>query len=145
MNSAFAEKVSDGLFKLKTYWKKPPKGYYVSYKEFVNLSLGFGVVSFLSVMVGMATFDVTKDMMIHFNVSLGQVWFFTMINAIIGIIRAPIMSMCIDNCKSKRGKFKPFILPATIATCVFFCLTPFVPMSWNNNIWRKFRCRQCLG
>ncbi len=134
MSSAFTEKVSDGLFKLKTYWKKPPKGYYVSYKEFVNLSLGFGVVSFLSVMVGMATFDVTKDMMIHYNVSLGQVWLFTMINAIIGIIRAPIMSLCIDNCKSKRGKFKPFILPATIATCVFFCITPFIPMSWNNNV-----------
>ena len=61
MSSVLTEKVSDGFFKLKTYWKKPPKGYYVSYKEFVNLSLGFGISSFLSVMIGMATFDVAKD------------------------------------------------------------------------------------
>lgn len=128
------EKVSDGFFKLKTYWKKPPKGYYVSYKEFVNLSLGFGISSFLSVMIGMATFDVAKDMMVHFNVSTGQVWLFGMISALIGILRAPIMSMCIDNCKSKRGKFKPFIMPATIITCVCYCITPFIPLAWNNNV-----------
>ncbi len=134
MSSVLTEKVSDGFFKLKTYWKKPPKGYYVSYKEFVNLSLGFGISSFLSVMIGMATFDVAKDMMVHFNVSTGQVWLFGMISALIGILRAPIMSMCIDNCKSKRGKFKPFIMPATIITCVCYCITPFIPLAWNNNV-----------
>lgn len=134
MSSVLTEKVSDGFFKLKTYWKKPPKGYYVSYKEFVNLSLGFGISSFLSVMIGMATFDVARDMMVHFNVSTGQVWLFGMISALVGILRAPIMSMCIDNCKSKRGKFKPFIMPATIITCLCFCITPFIPLAWNENI-----------
>lgn len=134
MSSVLTEKVSDGFFKLKTYWKKPPKGYYVSYKEFVNLSLGFGINSFLSVLIGMATFDVAKDMMIHFNVSMGQAWLFTMINALVGVISAPIMSMCIDNCKSKRGKFKPFILPATIITCVAYCIIPFIPVAWNSNV-----------
>lgn len=134
MSKVLNEKISDGFFKLKTYWKKPPKGYYVSYKEFVNLSLGFGISSFLSVLVGMATFDVTKDMMIHFNVSTGQVWLFGMINALVGILRAPIMSMCIDNCKSKHGKFKPFILPATIITCLCFCVTPYIPLAWNESV-----------
>ena len=33
--------------------------------------------------------------MVHFNVSTGQVWLFGMISALIGILRAPIMSMCI--------------------------------------------------
>lgn len=46
MSKFLPEKVSDGLFKLKTYWKKPPKGYYVSYKEFLNLYLGFGIAHF---------------------------------------------------------------------------------------------------
>ncbi len=58
MSKFLPENVSDGLFKLKTYWKKPHRGYYLSYKEFLNLSLGFGISSFLSVMIGMATFDV---------------------------------------------------------------------------------------
>lgn len=51
MSKFLLENVSDGLFKLKTYWKKPPRGYYLSYKEFLNLSLGFGISSFLSVMI----------------------------------------------------------------------------------------------
>ena len=132
MNKKLLNKASDTFFRLASYWNKPPKGYYVSYKEFVNLSLGFGIISFISVMVTMATVDVSRDMMYFFGVSSGQVWIFGIISALFGIIRAPILSMILDNSKFKSGKFKPFILPATLLTIIFFVPIPFIPTAWND-------------
>lgn len=39
-------KINTMVGKLKTYWRTPPEGYYVNYKEFLNLALGAGSLSF---------------------------------------------------------------------------------------------------
>jgi len=127
------EKVSDIAFKLKSYWNKPPKGYDVSYKEFVNFALGFGGLSFLGVVVQWTTLAASVHMMIsYFKVSTGLIWLLGMVGAAIALVRAPILSMIIDNSNSKKGKFKPFLIWTVIASFICFCLIPFIPESWNG-------------
>ena len=66
------EKVSTGVVNLKKHWKTPPDGYYVNYKEFLNLALGSGSVSWLSVIVSWATIAINIPMMIsYFRYQLG--------------------------------------------------------------------------
>lgn len=128
----FSEKIGDLFFKLKTYWKKPPKGYYVTYKEFVNLSLGYGGLSFLSVMIQWTTLATSVHMMIsYFKVNTGLVWVLSLIGSLIALVRSPILSMIIDNNNSKRGKFKPFLMWSCAAAAVCFCCIPFIPNAWN--------------
>ena len=37
---AIFQKAKEGLIRLKLHWKTPPDGYFVNYREFLNLALG---------------------------------------------------------------------------------------------------------
>ncbi len=98
------EKIIDGLYKLKTYWKKPPKGYEVTYREFVCYALGFGGTSFLSILCQWTGIATTTYMMIsHFKISTGVVFFLaTVLGSLCGLLRAPILSLLIYNKNDKK-------------------------------------------
>lgn len=127
------EKMGDRLIKIKTYWKKPPKGYDVSYREFLDLSLGFGGLSFLSILVQWTTLATSVHMMIsYFKVSTGLIWVLGIIASLIALIRSPILSMIIDNSNSKKGKFKPFLVWTVVLSSICFGLIPYIPSAWNS-------------
>lgn len=130
------DKVMDILYRVKTYWRKPPKGYEVTYKEFVYYALGFGGTNFLSVLCTWTGIATTTYMMIsHFKISTGVVFFLgTVLGSLCGLLRAPILSMIIDNKndKKKRGKFKQFLIVPSICWALFFGLIPFIPASWAD-------------
>lgn len=131
--------ISEGLLKLKTYWKTPPKGYQVSYKEFVNLSMGYGGISFLSVLITWTTIAMNIPLMItYFKVTSGMVFVLTMLGSLIALVRSPILSMIIDNSNSEKGKFKPFLIWSAILTAVSFGLIPYIPQVWTENVLWSF-------
>lgn len=133
------EKISTIVANLKKHWKTPPEGYYVNYKEFLNLALGSGSVSWLSVIVSWTTIAINIPMMIsYFKVSTGFIFVAGIIASIFGLVRAPILSMMIDNSNSKKGKFKPFLLWSSILTAVSFTFIPFIPQGWVENILFSF-------
>lgn len=133
------EKVSTGVVNLKKHWKTPPEGYYVNYKEFLNLALGSGSLSFLSVIISWTTIAINIPMMIsYFKVSTGFIFVAGIVASIFGLVRAPILSMMIDNSNSKKGKFKPFLLWSSILTAVSFTFIPFIPQEWVENILFSF-------
>ena len=133
------EKISTGVANLKKHWKTPPEGYYVNYKEFLNLALGSGSLSFLSVIISWTTIAINIPMMIsYFKVSTGFIFVAGIVASIFGLVRAPILSMMIDNSNSKRGKFKPFLLWSSILTAVSFTFIPFIPQGWVENILFSF-------
>lgn len=134
------EKMRQVYFKLKTYWRKPPSGYMVSYKEFVSFALGAGGLSFISILVQWTTIATSTYMMIsYFRASAGLIWVLTIAAAVICCIRSPILSAIIDNSNSKKGKFKPFLLWASIGTVVCLTLVPFIPDSLNDIICFSFK------
>lgn len=133
------EKMRQMYFKLKTYWRKPPTGYMVCYKEFVNFALGAGGLSFLSILIQWTTIATSTYMMIsYFRASSGLIWVLTIAAALIAVVRSPILAAIIDNSNSKKGKFKPFLIWACIGAAICFCLVPFIPNSLNDVILFKF-------
>jgi len=121
------------LAKLRSNWKSPPEGYYVSYREFLSYALGNGSTSFISVLTAWAAITINAPMMIsYFKISSGFVFVAGIISSVLGLIRAPILSMIIDNSNSKKGKFKPFLLPSAILTVLFFVFIPFIPEELNS-------------
>lgn len=133
------EKLQEGFFKLKTYWKRPPRGYDVSYKEFVAFALGGGGISFLSVIIQWTSLATSVHIMLsYFHLTTGQAWVLGIVAALIAIVRSPILSMIIDNSNSKKGKFKPFLLWTVIGSVICFAIIPYIPVSWNEVILFKF-------
>lgn len=124
-------KIKELFTMLKNNWKTPPKGYFVSYKEFLYFALGQGSNSFLGVIMSWTGIAITTPMMIsYFKISTGFVFVAGIAGSVIGLIRAPLLSMIIDNSNSKRGKFKPFLPFSAICTAVCFSVIPFIPESW---------------
>lgn len=137
--TSIKEKISTGVANLKKHWETPPDGYYVNYKEFLNLALGSGSISWLSVIVSWTTIAINIPMMIsYFKVSTGFIFVSGIVASIFGLVRAPILSMMIDNSNSKKGKFKPFLLWSSILTAVSFTFIPFIPQGWIENILFSF-------
>ena len=129
----------EAVGKLKHHWKTPPEGYYVSYREFLAYALGNGSTSFISVITGWAAISINAPMMIsYFKISSGFVFVAGIIGSLLGLLRAPILSMIIDNSNSKKGKFKPFLLWSAILTVLFFVFILFIPEEWNNTEFFSF-------
>lgn len=106
---AIFQKAKEGLIRLKLHWKTPPDGYFVNYREFLNLALGSGSLSFLSVIISWTTIAINIPMMIsYFKVSTGFIFVAGIIASVLGLIRAPILSMLIDNSNYKKGNLSPF-------------------------------------
>lgn len=132
-------KIADGISKLKLHWNTPPEGYYVNYKEFLNMALGSGSLSFISVILYWTTIAINIPMMIsYFKVSTGFIFVAGIAASLLGLLRAPVLSMMIDNSNSSKGKFKPFLLWTSILTVLSFSFIPFIPESWINNIIFSF-------
>lgn len=128
-------KIKTAVALLKKHWKTPPDGYYVNYKEFLNMALGSGSMSFLSVIISWTTIAINIPMMIsYFKVSTGFVFIAGIVGSLFGLVRAPILSMMIDNSNSKKGKFKPFLPWTSILTVICFTFIPFIPEVWVDNI-----------
>lgn len=129
------QKAVDGLFKFKSYWKKPPKGYQVSYREVLMFTLGSGAPGILNIMITQTTLATSVHLMIsYFRMSTGMAWILSIFAAIIAIIRSPILSMLIDNSNSDRGKFKPFLMWSSIGSAVCFAFIPYIPNAWNDTV-----------
>ncbi len=138
-NDSFAAKIKTGVASLKKHWKTPPEGYYVNYKEFLNMALGSGSVSFLSVIISWTTIAINIPMMIsYFKVSTGFIFIAGIVASLFGLVRAPILSMMIDNSNSKKGKFKPFLPLTSVLTVICFTFIPFIPETWVSNILFSF-------
>lgn len=134
-----AMKLKNGIHSLKNHWKTPPAGYYVNYKEFLSMALGSGSISFLSVIISWTTIAINIPMMIsYFKVSTGFIFIAGIVASLFGLVRAPILSMMIDNSNSKKGKFKPFLPWTSILTVLCFTFIPFIPEAWVENILFSF-------
>lgn len=139
MSKRSKRSIKDRLLSLKAHWSTPPEGYFVNYREFLNMALGSGSLSFLSVIISWTTIAINVPMMIsYFKVSTGFIFMAGILGSLLGLVRAPILSMMIDNSNSKRGKFKPFLPWTSIATVLSFTFIPFIPEHWVENILFSF-------
>lgn len=77
-------------------------------------------------------------MISYFKVSSGFIFVAGMAASALGLVRAPILSMMIDNSKSSRNKFKRFLPSSAILTVLCFCAVPFIPQSLTENILFSF-------
>ena len=97
---------------------------FVNYREFLNLALGSGSLSFLSVIISWTTIAINIPMMIsYFKVSTGFIFVAGIIASVLGLIRAPILSMLIDNSNYKKGNLSLFAVELDSYRSVFYIYT----------------------
>ena len=109
------------LKNVKTYWKKPKEGYYLSFKEAAAYCVGgMGVVG-ASVVPIYVTLSLGWYIAAALQISPMEIFYIGIIGSIIAILKAPLCSWLVDNTRSKYGKFRPYLIwmPIPLLLCMF--------------------------
>lgn len=136
------EKIKQTVSSVKEHWNSPPKGRYIPYKEILAYSVGGIGVKFVIYTVWYISLSATSLLAgSALGLKNGDLVKLNMIATIIGLFLGPIRGLIIDNTRSSKGKFRPYLLytgiPSGLMLTVFAFL-PFETMSYNQKLWALF-------
>ncbi|MCI6770993.1 MAG: MFS transporter, partial [Oscillospiraceae bacterium] len=136
------EKAKGLVGSVKTHWNTPPEGRYIPYKEIMAYSVGGIGVKFV---IAVAYYIGLSGTNLLAGSALGlkndDLVNLSLIATVLNLLIVPLRGMIIDNTRSKKGKFRPYLLYAGIPTVLLttgFALLPFDSMSYNAKLWSLF-------
>lgn len=130
-------KGKDALKDVKTYWKIPPAGKYMTFREIMAYSVGgFGAYSVFT--MAQALLLSTTNVIIGNTIGIQPMHMYVMylISVITNIPLTMVRANMVDNVRYKEGKYRPYLLRMgipTIAISLLFVFTPYVRIGY---IWR---------
>ncbi len=133
------DKIKNMLSSVKRYWNTPPEGRYINYKEILSLSVGgFGVklvywcVNQMVISVGNTLIGNT------IGIEPSALYILYLLSIASSVPLTAIRARMIDNSRSMKGKYRPYILSMGIPTAILgigFVLMPYDSMSL---FWKCF-------
>ena len=126
--TSLGSKISSTLKNYLAYWKTPPKGYYMPFKEVFSYAVG-GIGAYFIFTMAQALLLSTTNVVIGNTIGIAPThmlvlyWIATIFNIPMTAIRASI----IDNAKHKQGKYRPYILRMGIPTAIISLLFVYTP------------------
>ncbi len=142
MGKINGEKIKQTISSVKTHWKTPPEGRYVPYKEILAYSVGgIGVKSVIYIVYDIALSATSLLAGSALGLKNGDLVKLSLIATIICMFLGPIRGYIIDNTRSSKGKFRPYLLytgiPSGIIVTIFAFL-PFEGMGYNQKLYALF-------
>ena len=119
-------KVSNLVDNVKYYWKKPPKGRYMSFKEVAAYAFG-GIGAYLIVCMSIPCILGATNVFLSGTIGIGltDMYIMYVIGVLVGIPLTGVRANIVDNTRNKAGKYRPYLLRMGIP-----CSVIFVAMVW---------------
>lgn len=136
------EKIKQTVSSVKEHWSSPPDGRYIPYKEILAYSVGGIGVKFVIYTVWYISLSATSLLAgSALGLKNGDLVKLNMIATVIGLFLGPIRGLIIDNTRSSKGKFRPYLLYTGIPSAILltiFAFLPFETMTYNQKLWSLF-------
>lgn len=136
------EKIKQTVSSVKEHWNSPPEGRYIPYKEILAYSVGGIGVKFVIYTVYYISLTATSLLAgSALGLKNGDLVKLNMIATVIGLFLGPIRGLIIDNTRSSKGKFRPYLLYTGIPSAILltiFAFLPFETMTYNQKLWSLF-------
>lgn len=134
--NSLSEKGNDFVSKvktLKTYWRSPLPGRYMSFKEIAAYS-GGGIGAYMIVTLGIACLLATGNTLISSTLGVNptDMYILYVIAVLVNIPFTGIRAHIIDNTRNKAGKYRPYIVSMAIPTAVICILMVWFPYDIFN-------------
>lgn len=127
------EKITSVFQNFKQYWKTPPKGRYMPYKEIASLSIGGIGVKFIVYCVNQMILVVGNTLIGNtIGINPSALYAIYIISVLSGFPLTALRAKMIDNTRSMKGKYRPYILTMGIPTVILgigFIWMPYEHMS----------------
>ena len=122
------QKAVDGISKVKTYWKKPMEGRYMTFKEIAAYS-GGGIGAYMIITMGSACLLSSNNVLLSSALGIGATDMYVMylIAVVANIFLTGVRANIIDNTRNKAGKYRPYIVTMAIPSAIACILTVWFP------------------
>ncbi len=127
------ETVTKALTAAKTYWKKPPEGRFMTYKEIASLSGGGIGVKLITYCISQMIISVGNALLANtIGIDPVSLYIIYIISLLSGFPLTALRANMIDNTRNIKGKYRPYILSMGIPTAILgigFIVMPYEHMS----------------
>ncbi len=122
------QKVLGGVDKVKTYWKTPPIGRYMTFKEIASYS-GGGIGAYMIITLGTACLLSTNNVLLSSALGVDPTDMYVMyvIAVLANIPLTGIRANIIDNTRNKAGKYRPYIVSMALPSAIICNLMVWFP------------------
>ncbi len=111
--------VKDGISKVRTYWKTPPLGNYMNFKEIVSLAGGGIGVKFIITCISSVLLSATNVFVGNtIGIEPMNMYYIYIIAVVISFPLTMLRAYIIDNARNRKGKYRPYILTMGLPTVV---------------------------
>ncbi len=109
----------DGVDKVRTYWKTPPKDRYMNFREIAAYS-GGGIGAYMIITIGTACILGTNNVLLSSVLGIAPMDMYVMyvLAVIINIFLTGVRANIIDNTRNKAGKYRPYIVTMALPTAI---------------------------
>ncbi len=127
------KKLTSMLEQVVIYWKKPPSGRFMPFKEIAALSVGGMGSKFIIYTVSTMILSV-GNALIGNNIGIPpkELYIIYLLSVLSGFPFLPLKAKMMDNSRSKKGRYRPYILSMGLPTAVLgvgFVLMPYDKMT----------------
>lgn len=126
-------KITSVLVSLKNNWKTPPKGRYMPFREIASLAVGGIGVKFIVYCVSQMIISIGNTLIGNtIGIDPSAMYVIYIISVLSGFPLTALRARMIDNTKSMKGKYRPYILTMGIPTVILgigFIWMPYEEMS----------------
>lgn len=128
-----ATKIQD----LKLYWKEPPRGRYMSFKEIASLAIGGMGVKFICYAVQLMILSVGNTLIGNtIGIPPRELYVIYVLSVIASFPLTAIRAKIIDNSGNKKGKFRPYIFTMAIPTVILAIGFTWMPYDSMSTLWK---------
>ncbi len=123
-----AELIKEGVSKVRTYWKTPPLGRYMTFKEIAAYS-GGGIGAYMIITLGNACLLSTNNVLVSSTLGVGpkDMYILYIIAVLANIPLTGIRATIIDNTRNKAGKYRPYIVTMALPSALLCNLMVWFP------------------
>ena len=133
------ELIGTGIEDSRMYWKIPPKGRFMSFKEIFNLAIGSMGIRFIISVVEVMILSSTNILIGNtIGVEPMAMYVIYIISVIASIPLTGLRAKIIDNSRNKKGRYRPYIFYMAIPTAILAVGFVMMPYDRMNMFWKCF-------
>lgn len=128
------QKAMDTISKVKTYWKTPMAGRYMTFKEIAAYS-GGGIGAYMIITMGSACILSSNNVLFSTALGIGATDMYIMyvIAVLANIPLTGLRANIIDNTRNKAGKYRPYIFTMALPAAIICNLLVWFPYNKLEN------------
>lgn len=135
--NASKQKIKKIFEDLQLYWSKPPYGRYMPFKEIASLAAGGMGVKFICYAVQTMILSVGNTLIGNtIGIPPRELYVIYIISVLSGFPLTALRAKMVDNSKSSKGKFRPYIFTMAIPTVLLAIGFTWMPYDRMNMLWK---------